>query len=188
MRRRREIGKNADGEPIWAPAPVVPPLIDLTKICRDAAKLSTTILIYTDYERSEWLRLGQCRLRARESNQKGIWELAAYLENATDFEHDSAFALKMELVGVMFEGIEYGQTSFQAWIKSDDPEDFRVPNAGYDPRKHKDTARCKEKQCEDKGHYIVPEGFYVPPPNIELYEAVKGRRIEVQTGLRRKDG
>lgn len=63
-----------------------------------------------------------------------------------------------------------------------------MPNDGYDPRKHKDTEKCKDKRCDEKGHFIVPEGFYVPPINLALFEMVRGRRIEITTGLRRKDG
>lgn len=185
--RRREIGTDpVTREPIFAPAPVKPGLLDLSKLCRDADQISTTIAIWTDFTRSEWLRLGQIRLRQRDSyHYRGIWELAAYLSNATDFEHDSAFVMKMELTGVNFQSIEYGQTVFEAWIKSDDPEHFRVPVVDYNPLKHKDTKECKDKHCRrDEPHVIVPEGFYLPPPNAELFEMVRGRRIEVTTGLK----
>ncbi len=142
-------------------------------------------LCLPSYSRVLWLHLGQFRLRPFEGqHEKGIWEFAAHLANATDPEHDNAYAMKMELVGVELTLIHYGITAFSGWIRSDNSEDFRVPSAGYDPRKHKDTVRCKDKQCSGEKHYIVPEGFYVPPPNPELFELVRGCRIEVESGAR----
>lgn len=169
--------------------PTVPELLDFSKICRNHRKLDTRVTIWTDMDRSEWMRLGEIQLRARDNYHfRGIWRFSAYLSNATDFEHSPANVMSMELVGVEFTDISYGRTSFQAWIKSDEPDDFRVPPAGYNPLRHKDTSPCKDKNCKrDEPHLIIPEGNYIPPINFELFEQVKGRRIQVSTGLRHKE-
>ena len=169
MRRR------ADGE-----FPAIPPNMDFRKLSRNSDKVFTTVTLYTDYERSAWIRLGEIQLREHNSNHRGVWMLSAYLLNATDFEHDSAHLLKMDLVGVTFTAVEYGQTRFEGFIRADDEDCFRVGGPDYNPLE--EATRCK--RCRGKeAHPIVPEGHYVPPLNTELFNIVRGRRIEVVTGI-----
>lgn len=168
--------------------PVIPPSMDFRALSRNSDKISTTVILVTDHERSEWIKLGEIILRERGNNFKGIWSLGAYLLNATDFEHDSAHLFKMELVGVEFTAVEYGQTRFEGFIRADDEDAFRVGGPDYNPLKHEKTRQCKGtrkdycKYAEGTSHPIVPEGFYVPPVNAELFNIVRGRRIEVVTG------
>ena len=77
-----------------------------------------------------------CCAQRDSRNHRGVWQLGAYLQNATDFEHDAAWLLKIELIGVEFTSVEYGQTHFQAYIKGDDEDDFRIGNADYNPLVH----------------------------------------------------
>lgn len=166
--------------------PVVPPPMDYRPLSRGFDKVSTTITLRTDCNQSEWIKLGE--IQFRENSHRGTWQLGAYLANATDFEHDSAHLLRMELVGVTFTAVEYGQTSFHGFIRADEEEHFRVGGPDYNPLKHEKTKECKGTRrsyckCADgKPHPIVPEGFYVPPFNAELFNTVRGRRIEVITG------
>lgn len=183
--RRREIGTNADGEPIYAPEPKAPPLLDLTSMGRDKNKISTSVLIYTDYERSEWIRCTEISLLHRDHDNS--WCMQAFLSNATDFEHDSARMLSIDLIAVEMDMIKYGQTSFTAYIKPDSADKFYVPTAGYNPLKLKDTTKCSHKNCRrEESHLIVPEGNYYPPPNYALFDEVRGRKIEVRTGVKIK--
>jgi hypothetical protein len=144
-------------------------------------------MLFTDYERSVWIQLGEIMLRQRDSHNRGVWKLGAYLQNCTDFEHDAAWLLKIDLVGVEFTAVEYGLTHFQGYIKADDEDDFRVGNADYNPIIDPKTKACKGTQKEycrrGEPHLIVPEGFYLPPENPDLFNIVRGRRVEVTTGL-----
>ena len=166
--------------------PEIPPNMDFRPLSRNSDKILTTIILYTDHERSEWIKLGEIMLRERGNNFKGIWQLSAYLLEATDFEHDSAHLLKMELVGVEFTAVEYGQTRFEGFIRGDMEDDFRVGGPDYNPLALPETKQCKgtKKDYCKRGepHPIVPEGYYVPPVNAELFNIVRGRRIEVITG------
>jgi hypothetical protein len=172
VRRRR-----ADGE-----FPVIPPDMDFRPLSRNSDKILTTVTLYTDYDRSAWIKLGEIQLHERDNNHRGAWMLSAYLLDATDFEHDSAHLLKMELVGVVFTAVEYGQTRFEGFIRADDEDTFRVGGPDYNPLLLKGTTRCK--RCRrNKTHPIVPEGHYVPPLNAELFNIVRGRRVEVVTGV-----
>lgn len=173
--------RRSDGE-----FPVIPPNMDFRPLSRNADKIATTITLYTDHERSEWIKLGEIQLRERDSHHfKGIWTLGAYLLNATDNEHDSAWLLKMELVGVEFTSVEYGQTHFQGFIRADMEEDFRVPPPDYAPFEGKDARTCKGtrkdycKWADGKPHPIAK---YIPDANVELFNIVRGRRVEVTTG------
>lgn len=168
--------------------PVIPPNMDFRPLSRNSDKILTQVLLYTDHERSEWIKLGEIMLRQRDSHHfRGVWELGAYLSNATDFEHSAAWLLKMELVGVTFTAVEYGQTRFEGFIRADEEDQFRVGNADYNPLTLPESKKCggaKKDYCRrGEKHIIVPEGFYVPPTNADLFHIVRGRRVEVITGV-----
>lgn len=174
--------------------PVIPPAMDFRKLSRSEKEILTTVTLFTDYERTEWIKLGEISFReSGNRDASGVWSLGAYLANATDFEHDSAHLLKMELVGVQLTAVKYGQTRFVGFIRADYEDGFRVPGPDYNPLTHKDAKVCKGtkkdycKWADNKPHMIVPEGFYVPPANAELFNIVRGRRVEVVTGPIQKE-
>lgn len=171
--------------------PEIPPNMDFRPLSRNSDKIETTVILYTDHERSEWIKLGEIQLRERSDPFKGIWSLGAYLLNATDPEHDSAHLLKMELVGVTFTAVEYGQTRFEGFIRADEEDSLRVGGPDYDPIKLAKPCKGTPRVCkwgENKPHPMVPEGFYLPPANPALFNIVRGRRVEVITGpVRKKD-
>ncbi len=173
-----KIGTDANGEPIYEPEAVAPPWLDLSHLCRSSAK--TVITIETDFRMSSWITAGEISLRARDSYHfKGICQLDARM-NATDYEHDSLYALRIELVGVELNDISYGLTSVIGWIRADNLDSFRVPVPGYNPLKHKQATKCK--QCKGKESHLVIPDSYVPPPNPELYNIVRGRKVLITTG------
>jgi hypothetical protein len=107
----------------------------------------------------------------------------------TDREEDSAYACILPLIGVEIASVYYHNTTVSAWIDPDCATpftQFHVPKPGYDPREHKDAVMCQSESCletplEDGGgpHVIVPEGFYTPPFDEELYEQVRGKQVEI---------
>ncbi len=162
--------------------------MDFRPLARNARKIETVVTLYTDHDRSEWIKLGEIHFRERGNNFKGIWQLGAYLANATDPEHDTAHLLRLELVGVNFTAVEYGQTRFEGFIRADEEDAFRVGGPDYNPIAHEKTRICKGtgrvgcKWADKKPHPVIPEGFYVPPVNAALFNIVRGQRIEVTTG------
>jgi hypothetical protein len=98
--------------------------------------------------------------------------------DATDFEHDSAYALSLPLIGLEFQGVHYHQTQIRAWVGVN-PEHFHVPLPGYDPTKHPKAVVCTN--CPKK-HPIVPEGFYFPPFERELFKKIRGREVLIKVG------
>lgn len=175
---------------------------DLRPICRASDRCITVVTLHVDWEaRARWLVLGETQIRQQSDRRDGRWRLEAYMADATDFEHDSAYALRLPLVGLEFTGLDYHRSTFHAWI---DPnavdefsQDFHVPRPGYDPRKDPKARTCsgtydgKENFCkwnEGRPHPVVPEGFYVPPYDADLYGVVRGKLVEISCGPVRKDG
>jgi hypothetical protein len=164
---------------------------DLTKITRNADKYRTWVSLEWDWEtRITWLVFGECSLRTND-RRDGRWELGArFTYGVTDFEHDNIWACKLPLVGVQFEWAESHGFRFFGYVDPTlDVEDrhngFYVPKPGYDPRKESKVFECKDQRCKgDKPwpHLIVPEGFYVPPFDPELYKLVAGKRVEIIAG------
>lgn len=163
-------------------------LTDLSGITRNSHKLLTTVTIEDGdmmRDRIEWLRLGQARVRHARDRHDGRWVLEAYLDKgATDFEEDSAYAIRLPLIGATFEGVDYHTTNLLAWV---DPNaggphpEFHVPTPGYNPLKHPDTTVCK--RCKPH-HPIVPTGMYVPPFDPDLYALVAGKKVSIHVGPR----
>lgn len=152
---------------------------DLRGITRRSDQCLTVVTIHMDWQTSvEWLRFGEAQLQHRDHNDTD--QLMAYMSrNVTDFEHDSAYALSLPLIGLRFKRLDYHTTHFTAWVNPNaDPNDFRVPRSGYDPTKHEDAMTCGREQCESP-HVIVPEGYYQPPHKPRLYKLVRGKRVEI---------
>lgn len=160
---------------------------DLRAITRDTDKCRTVVALYLDdYTRTSWLRFGQAQLSSE--RLAGQYRLEARMtEGVTDFEHDSAYALRLPLIGVQLDGsfVRYHTTYLIGWIDPNAEEDFHVPDPGYDPAKLQDAYRCRDARClrdNPDGHIIVPEGYYVPPSNPHLYKLVAGKRVEIAIG------
>jgi hypothetical protein len=179
---------------------------DLRSICRESKRCFASVRLdfgwVEGHDRQvqvDWLKLGQVNITRQSDRDTGRFRLEAYLENATDVEHDSARCVRLPLIGLTLDplAVHYHLTNFVAWVDpnvGDDEYDFAVPRPGYDPRKHSDAYVCKDKSCQEededgkkqKSHYVVPQGFYSPPFDAELYKVVKGKRVEISIGPMRK--
>ena len=162
--------------------------IDLRKICRetDLVEVKVSFMDY-DHRGEPWITLGQASLR---KSGRGGWELFARMD-ATDFEHDSAYAINLPLIGLELDSVYYNRCNFVAWVNPNlgelDPN-FRVPTSSdYDPTKLEDAYMCEMDGCE-KSHPVVPENYYQPPFNRKLFEKVRGKKAEISFGpVRKKD-
>jgi hypothetical protein len=165
-------------------APFIVTPADFRKLSREADRCITVVTVFDCHEygdRIRWLRFGQANLQYHEHSKQCV--LKAYLGDATDCEHDSAYILQLPLIGLTFQSPLYHTMEFSAWIDPNGFEEFRVPRDGYDPASLPDADRCKMKGCR-KGHLIVPPGYYAgPKPDRELFEAVRGKRVEVSVGV-----
>jgi len=96
---------------------------------------------------------------------------------------------------VEFRWADHHQFHFQGFVDPSAGEGrhptFHVPLPGYDPTKHPEAETCngiydgKKNWCkwgDKKKHVIIPEGFYVPPFEPELFKLVAGQRVEIVLG------
>lgn len=156
---------------------------DLRGISRRSDKCMTTVHVHgrDPWETTRWIVAGEGKLRLDMDPP----ELQVYLPaGVTDFEHDSGYALRLPLIGVKFEGVRYHRTRVSAYVAPHSPDGFAVPWPGYNPMKHPDAFICGEgttgyDECRKNPHPIVPEGFYVPPTDLDLYREVEGRRVTI---------
>jgi hypothetical protein len=150
-------------------------LLDLRHITRDSSRAVCRVRIQaSDYHDYEWIVCGVANLQM----EKHFCRLTARTNaGITDFEHDSAYALSLPLVGVEFEFTMNHHSQFRAWVRPDDLSDFNVPPPGYDPTKDEKAEKCK--RCKPR-HWIVPA--FVPPPNGKLFDKVRGRKVQISFG------
>ena len=151
-----------------------PDIVDLVSVSRGKESTLTTVSVNLDYQEFPWIRTGAAQLTR---NRDKSWLLSCYAEkNLADPEHDSIWIVRLELIGLEFDSAYYGVTEFNAWI-SPDPENFHVPDPGYNPKE-----AAKECTCCATPSLIVPEGMYVPKFNQELFEKLRGVRVTVRIG------
>jgi len=173
--------------------PLVEP-VDLRSITRESSRVITTIKVIDVDDQDghdhkfPWLTFGEPSFRYGERRDHATMEIGARLgKGATDFEHDSAWAFRFDLVGVEIKAL-WGLNHFVGLVKPCSFRnhqfcDFHVPGPGYNPLTHPKTVRCTDKHCGPKGHPIVPQGYYVPPVNPDLHEKLSGRWVEVVVAL-----
>jgi hypothetical protein len=155
------------------------PLIDLTGICRTPDKLYCHVDVELPYGyRAPWLKLGAVGLCHNSCGN--TWNLSARMD-ATDFEHSSLYALSLILVGLTLKYVTNHHFLYEAYLHPN-PDNFYVPNEGYDPRKLKGVTKCKGKDCDRGPHLMVPDGNYVPKPNLELFKLVRYGLLLIRIG------
>ena len=164
-------------------------LVDLRGITRHTDKVVTSVYITESpwsSTRCHWLCCGEPKIRIdRTSGLDTVkrYTLSAYLSGgATDCEHDSAHAFSLPLLALEFDGLELGRVFFGAIVDPTDPDDFRVPDPGYNPMEHPDAEMCTTGPCAKDPHIIVPEHLYLPPINRKLFRKVAGKQVQITFG------
>jgi hypothetical protein len=155
-------------------------VLDLRSVTRDSDKTECRILLqdHPRHPASPWIILGQVLIRL---DRHLPLLMARAKAGVTDFEHDSAYVLRIPLIGVKLLEVDH-EVELEAYIHpgKEGRDDFLVPVDGYDPEKLEGATICEE--CEEK-HVIVPEGYYAGPPfNQDLHEELRGRRIIIRIG------
>ncbi len=162
------------------PEGFVLPKVDLRPFTRDSKKIDTRIFLKGhDYESKQFLWIHVGAVEIRRSPEQG--EVEQYILRAhrlvgyTDFEHDSAKALTIPMIGVKLATGFSGCVRLIGWIDFN-PEranDLRIfnPNA-----LDKEASTCKD--CE-KPHPIVQ---YVPSPDPVLFNKIRGMQVEIFIG------
>lgn len=162
---------------------------DLRSVNRESDQVECRVYISTDEDNhprgdmKKWLVLGQVGLRLDLNPTR----LQAYLpEGVTDFEHDSAWAMLLPLIGVKLESLRYHTTVIEAYVAPRALDEFCVPWPGYNPMEEEGAETCEYERCKDDPHMMVGEDRYTPYSDPTLYEAVEGRLVRIHIGPRRK--
>lgn len=156
--------------------------LDLRGITRDSAHLRTKVTLEFEYKSKvdPWIIFGEAKFNT-ELKDGAVVIGGLFNKGTTDPCHDSAYAIRFQVIGLTFKHLWYHTATFQAWIDPNDPDAFRVPAPGYNPAKIKGIKKCTDGMCRER-HIILPDGFYVPPFNPTLWEVVRGCRVEISVG------
>jgi hypothetical protein len=154
--------------------------IDLTRFCRPG--LTATIELHMlNTQRFTWIKCGTPIIRPRGNGDDfQSYQIGARLgRNASDDEHDPAWAFCFEVVGFKFGHLNGGIHHAYGWIRADDPNSFNVPLPGQDPF-------ASAKTCDGGKHCRWTTG---PHPIVEymprakhaqaLYNIVRGWPISM---------
>lgn len=149
----------------------------------DHKELLTIITVHADYRGHAWIHAGDVDITEHgRSDQRGSWMIQAKNYGATDFDHDAAILFRFGLAGVAFRMASDGRLWIDAFIAGDDPDAFRVPLPGWNQLEG--ATKCRHQRCraKDAKHLVVDEDRYIPPPNPELFDMLRGLRVEIVTG------
>ena len=148
----------------------MPPLLDLRPLSRDADRVQGQIRVQHDYQWKDWVLCGPLKMWPRDDR----WDVRCYMLNHTDREHDSAYVLWLELVGVQLSHLHYGRVAITGYLSASDPDSFRVPSPSYNPLK--DAVPCES--CKGEDAHLVVERF-TPALNEDLFIKMAGRKVEI---------
>lgn len=172
-----------DERPDWLPN------LDLRNITQDPEDACTEIKVKLMHHHFSWIKAGRLsRLEFNGRSDPPGWRLAARMAGgATDFEHDSAYAFSLSIISPTIEMGINGFVWIHAYINPNPylDDDFRVPTSSeYDPCKLVGSHICEEEACLKDGgpHPIVPEGYWFPPRNTDLFKRLRGTPITIIVG------
>lgn len=159
-----------------------PPMLDLRQ--DEPSSISTIVTVHADDRGHVWIRAGSIELTERtwSPGKRGCWTFEVRRHGATDCDHDAAVAFRMVLIGVTFRMAGRGRLWLDGFVAGDDPSLFRVPDPGWDQLAN--AIECQHVQCKAKykPHLVVEDDKRIPPPNVKLFERLRGRRVEIVTG------
>jgi len=166
-----------------------PPPLDLRSVSLLADKCIGTVKVERTRDNwSEWLQFGQASLYR--SYDEDHWLLMVYSSDdvVVGPEHSQVTLVSLPLIGVSFRWCDRHWTRLSAYIDPDDDDkgnNFRVPGtATYDPRTHPKSRPCKIDTCaRTTPHILVPEEVQTPPFDATIFEAVRGRRVQIILGV-----
>jgi len=126
-----------------------------------------------------WLEFGQCSI-VNENNNCFIG--GRMRDGITDFEHDSCYVVRIDLIGLQYKYTHNHVSTFDAWLTTN-PKEIRIHSSDFRPENLEGPDgpyQCEE--CSPR-HLILPEGYYVPPM-YEQARIVAGQQVVITTGPR----
>jgi hypothetical protein len=158
--------------------------VDLTSIAYGSTHIKTTLSLLNDEDRYvPWITIGEVRILRLDGRDEWILSAEA-ADHSTDETHDNIKILALRLCGVTFKNVmHHGCVYLVGTICAEESNDFRVPPPGYEPKAQRNSITCVT--C-DEHHPLIP-GAHMPPKNPELFERLKGRKVEISIRTLSKD-
>ena len=158
-------------------------LTDLRSITRNSDRGRGVVLLHS-YRASDaktWLVFGEGNVRQSHWRDFQTHTLTARMTvGVRDREGDSAYALQLTLIGLSSPEIIDGITLMRGWIDPNESAEFRVPRPGYDPTKMPETRVIGPRDAVPT--IVVPDQYWLPPFDLALFKAVRGRPVELRFG------
>jgi hypothetical protein len=122
-----------------------------------------------------WIETGNLKISSSGEGSLLRRTVESQLDSVCDPEHDPCKAFSFSVIGLQFVFSMSATMLFEGVI--DPTRAFCVPGPDYDPAKThgEPCSHCKG----DEAHLLVPDGFYMPPKNPELFRQMAGKTIEI---------
>jgi hypothetical protein len=171
--------------------------LDFTSITRNTDKCRTTVRFENERLNEQlkdeekgilpWLVFGACSLNIHEG--RGVASFGARMRDSiTDFEHDSCWAVRVDLIGVHFTYVYAHTVMLDAWITTD-PREIKLHPQEFVPENVDNVFKCDDPEHygpDHKPHLILPEDLYIPPV-YEHARIVAGQRVSIRIGPKWND-
>lgn len=121
-----------------------------------------------------WLEFGECCLSVENGYLGGRMG-----HGIKDFEHDTPYVVRIEVIGVKFKFADNHVSFFEAYL-SPDPNEIRIYRPDFDPKQVETGWQCDD--CAE-AHWTLPDGYFSPPV-YDLAHVVAGKRVTICMGPR----
>ena len=120
-----------------------------------------------------WLELGVADLRA---SGDGSFLGARLRDGITDYEHDSAYLVHIDLLGIVFKGCWNNVGHYEAYL-TPEAKHIRIWTPDFKPEDAEGATQCDYEHC--KPHLMI-EKF--TPPMYEFAHLVAGKKVMITMG------
>lgn len=156
----------SDKRPPWLPE------VDLRAVTRDAHLVTTYIAVKFGGMYVPWLEFGSLSTMGDGKTFIG----ARFGSGVTDFEHDSAYALRVDVIDVQLVSIQDGCVDLRAWVAAEDADGLNVPSKSILSLEELGVEPCSE--CEgDEKHLII--NTFTRKADVELWKRLRGRELRI---------
>jgi hypothetical protein len=159
----------------------LPDLVNLCAVTRDAHLVTTHISVKCNGEYFRWLEFGSLTTMG---DRKSF--IGARYEGVTDFEHDSAYAVRIEVIDVQLVNIYGGCIELKTWVSAEDERGVSVPRKSILSFDELGAVPCEDEHCVGEESHLIVESFS-PANDVELWKRLRGRELRIEIVPKRTD-
>lgn len=155
----------SDKRPSWLPE------VDLRAVTRDANLVTTYIGVKIGGVFFPWLEFGSLSTMG-----DGKSFIGARFERVTDFEHDSAYAARIDVIDVQLVSIQDGCVELKAWVSAESVDGVNVPSKSILSFEELGGEPCSE--CKGDERHLIIDSF-TQKADIELWKRLRGHELRI---------